>query len=122
MPSQVAADRIYATNDNRSYCKNLNIQTNFVPKGRRTQNPTKRKQEDKARQELGKARATVLEGAYGNDKNHYGLKKIKARNQITEVAWIFFGMMAANAMKVVNKIKAAKKTKKTKKKKTKSLP
>ena len=81
-----------------------------MPKGRRTQNKTKRKQEDKARQLLGKARATILEGTYGNDKNHYGLQKIKARNQITETAWIFFGMMSANAMKIVKKraVKAKK--------------
>jgi hypothetical protein len=102
-PSQIAADRIYATNENRSHCKALEIQTNFVPKGRRTQDLTKRKQEDQARQVLGKARATILEGTYGNDKNHYGLNKVKARNRLTEIAWIFFGMMAANAMKITKK-------------------
>lgn len=105
-PSQIAADKIYATNENRSHCSTLGIQTNFVPKGRRTQNLTKRKQEDTARQVLGKARATILEGAYGNDKNHYDLKKIKARNKLTEIAWIFFGMMAANAMKIIKKRKS----------------
>lgn len=101
--SQLGADKIYATNENRRHCTTLGIQTNFAPKGRRTQNPTKRKQEDQARQVIGKARSTILEGTYGNDKNHYGLQKIKARNQLTEVLWIFFGMMAANAMKIVKK-------------------
>lgn len=106
---QLAADRIYATNENRKHCSALGIQTNFAPKGRRTQNPVKRKQEDKARQVLGKARSTILEGTYGNDKNHYGLKKINARSQITEVLFIFFGMMAANAMKIAKKKKQKKK-------------
>jgi len=52
---------------------------------------------------IGKLRSTVLEGSYGNDKNHYGLRKIKARNEKTEVAWIFFGMMTANGVKVAKK-------------------
>jgi hypothetical protein len=106
--SQLGVDKIYTTNENRKHCSALGIQTNFVPKGRRTQNPVKRKQEDKARQVLEKARSTILEGTYGNDKNHYGLQKIKARNQPTEVLWIFFGMMAANAMKIA-KIKGKQK-------------
>lgn len=106
--SQLGADKIYATNENRKHCSALGIQTNFVPKGRRTQDPVKREQEDKARQVLGKARSTILEGTYGNDKNHYGLQKIKARNQLTEILWIFFGVMAANAMKIA-KIKGKQK-------------
>jgi hypothetical protein len=105
---QLGADKIYATNENRKHCTALGIQTNFVPKGRRTQDPVKRKQEDKARQVLGKARSTILEGTYGNDKNHYGLQKINARSQITEVLFIFFGMMAANAMKITKNKKKRK--------------
>ncbi|MEL7196459.1 MAG: transposase, partial [Bacteroidota bacterium] len=49
---------------------------------------------------ISKVRATQLEGSYGNDKNHYGLRKVKARNESTEVAWIFFAMMSANAVKI----------------------
>ena len=52
---------------------------------------------------IGKLRATVLEGSYGNDKNHYGLQKVKARNKKTEIAWIFFGMMTANGVKVAKR-------------------
>lgn len=65
---------------------------------------TLRQQEDQARKAIGTARATVLEGSYGNDKNHYGLRKVKARNELTEVAWIFFGMMTANAAKVAKRM------------------
>lgn len=46
---------------------------------------------------LSTVRATVLEGSFGNEKNHYLLNKLKARNQNTELVWIFFGMMTANA-------------------------
>lgn len=100
---QLGADEIYATNANRKYCSKLGIATCFKPKGRRTFNVTLRQQQDQARKAIGTARATVLEGSYGNDKNHYGLQKVKARNELTEVAWIFFGMMTANAVKITKR-------------------
>lgn len=100
---ELATDRIYATNDNRSYCSDEGIRTSFKPKGRRTADAQLRKEEDQQRAELNKARSTDLEGSYGNDKNHYGLRKIKVRNEHTEVAWIFFGMMAANPMKIARR-------------------
>lgn len=100
---QLGADAIYATNKNRAYVKALNIATCFKPKGRRTINPTIRQQEDVARKTIGSIRATVLEGSYGNDKNHYTLKKVKARTEANEKAWIFFGMMTANAVKIAKR-------------------
>jgi len=45
----------------------------------------------------------TLEGSYGNDKNHYTLRKVKARTELTEIAWIFFGMMTANAVKMAKR-------------------
>jgi len=54
---------------------------------------------------------TVLEGSFGNEKNHYLLNKIKARTQPTEVAWIFFGMLAANASIISNRIADTQKRK-----------
>lgn len=56
------------------------------------------------RSALSTIRATVLEGSFGNEKNHYLLGKIKARTQATEIAWIFFGMMTANASIISKKI------------------
>ena len=55
------------------------------------------------RQIIGKARATRLEGSFGNEKNHYLLNKIKARNEHTEVVWIFFGVLTANASIIAQK-------------------
>jgi hypothetical protein len=100
---QLGADELYATNGNRKLCTKGDISTCFKPKGRRIQDPLLRRQQDQARQAIATARATVLEGSYGNDKNHYGLHKVKARNELTEVAWIFFGMMAANAVKIAKR-------------------
>lgn len=105
---RVGADRLYATNLNRSLCSRINISTNFKAKGRPKSNAVIRKQDSQLRALIGKLRATVLEGAYGNEKNHYGLRKIKARNEKTEVAWIFFGMMTANGVKVGKKRSKAK--------------
>ena len=104
---QLGADAIYATNENRRYCKKRHIATCFKPKGRAPHDPTLRQQQSQARQTIGTIRSTVLEGAYGNEKNHYGLRKVKARTETTEIAWIFFGMMTANAVKIVKRRKAA---------------
>ncbi|MFN8258658.1 MAG: hypothetical protein U0W24_23415 [Bacteroidales bacterium] len=57
-------------------------------------------QESILRSQLGKERSTVLEGSFGNEKNHYGLSKVKARTEPTEIVWILFGIMTANAVKI----------------------
>ncbi len=106
---QFAADQIYATNENRKYCSKKEIATCFVRKGRKGENAH---QEDIMRRELGKQRGTVLEGSFGNEKNHYLLDKIKARNQKTEVLWIFFGIMTANAMLIGKRMALSKNSRK----------
>jgi IS5 family transposase len=111
--TMLAADLLYATNANRKLCTGLNIQTSFKAKGRRKQDETLRHQQDAAMKVLGIARSTILEGSYGNDKNHYGLRKIKARTELTEVAWIFFGMMTANAMKIAKRQQKSARTRPT---------
>lgn len=95
---QVAADRIYATNENRTFLKEEKIAHNFVPKGK-GDTPQKKQLRDG----LNRGRSTVLEGSFGNEKNHYGLHKIKARNQANETLWVFFGIMTANAVKMIKK-------------------
>jgi transposase, IS5 family len=90
-----SADAIYATNKNRRYAKDQHIQTNFVPKGK--ENALHVEQARQIRRILNKHRSTVLEGTFGNEKNHYLLQKSRARTRTTEVCWIFFGMMTANA-------------------------
>lgn len=105
--NMIGADNIYPTNENRKLVSRFNIGTCFKPKGRRKADPLIQKQEDKVRQAIGLARSTILEGSYGNDKNHYGLRKIKARNELTEISWIFFGMMTANAVKMAKRFAKA---------------
>ena len=60
---------------------------------------------------LGKVRSTVLEGSFGNEKNHYQMNKIKARTQNNETVWIFFSLLTCNAMQIAKRIQSAEKEK-----------
>jgi hypothetical protein len=101
-----SADAIYATNKNRTYANSQNIQTNFVPKGKQKQEHLE--QAAQMRSILNRERSTVLEGSFGNEKNHYLLQKSKARTQNTDICWIFFGMMTANISIIAWRMQAAK--------------
>ncbi len=100
-----SADQIYATNANRKYCKQNNIATNFIPKGK--QKIQHIEQAAALRKTLNIARGTILEGSFGNEKNHYFLQKIPARNEITETCWIFFGIFTSNAVRMAERIAIA---------------
>jgi hypothetical protein len=103
--THISADQIYATNANRSYCKKQGIITNFIPKGKQKIHHIA--QATVLRKALNIARGTILEGSFGNEKNHYSLQKIPARNQLTETCWIFFGVMTSNVVKIAKRITAA---------------
>lgn len=105
--SQTSADRIYATNENRRFCAKHNIFHNFEPKGRRPQDQQWTKEQQRLKDILNKDRATRLEGSFGNHKNHYGLGKVKARNEANERAWIYFGVFTANAVQIAKQRKMA---------------
>jgi len=94
---QVGVDAIYGTNSNRTFMKAKKIFHSLVRKGRASKYE---KQEKLLRSHLGKERSTLLEGSFGNEKNHYGLNKVKARTEPTEIIWILFGIMTANAVKI----------------------
>jgi hypothetical protein len=99
--NQLGADAIYATNENRRYCHKLGIATSFVAKGKEGKLSDQKKA---MRSALSGIRGTVLEGSFGNEKNHYLLNKVKAKTKPTEIAWIFFGMLTANASIISNRI------------------
>lgn len=102
----LGADKIYGTRANRKWCKQEGITTNFVPLGRPKQQ-SKLSAVVVARKVLNKERSTVLEGAFGNQKLHYGLSRIRAKTEATEILWIAFGVWTAAAMKVA-KVQQAK--------------
>lgn len=91
------ADAIYATNKNRIFATNQQIRTDFKPKGK----PSKhRKQQVQLAKIITKERATRLEGSFGKEKEHYHLKKIKAKTKANEILWIFFGIHTANCLEI----------------------
>ncbi len=99
--SQYSGDKLYANNDNRKFATKRGISTSFVRKGRASKDE---EQKSILRIALNKARSTKLEGSFGNEKNHYGLRKVKARTKETEIAWIFFGIHTANAVKISKRL------------------
>lgn len=95
------ADAIYATNANRRFASSQNIKTDFKPKGPRRKD---RKIQDQLKSLIQKERATRLEGSFGKDKEHYHLRKIKARTKANEILWIFFGIHTSNALEIGRKM------------------
>jgi hypothetical protein len=98
--THVAADAIYATNENRKYTSTRAMTTSFNRKGKAGKNEDQRL---KMQHALSSHRATRMEGSFGNEKNAYGLIRIRARSEPTEVLWIYFGVHMANVSKMVSK-------------------
>jgi len=99
--THISADDIYATNVNRKYCTGDKITTNFKRKGRAGKHEDHRQIIAK---ELRKQRATRMEGSFGTEKQHYSLDKIKARIELNEILWIFFGVHTANAVRIAKRL------------------
>ena len=99
---KVGGDMGYAGTANRDYCKEKGIQTSFVKRGRPSSDG--KKSEDLVRQELARVRATRMEGSFGTQKEHYGLKRVKARTKLTEILYIFFGIHTANVVQLADRM------------------
>lgn len=98
---KIGGDTGYAGTANRNLCKEMGIQTSFVNRGR----PAAEKQEkDYVRQELAKVRATAMEGSFGTQKEHYAMRRIKARKKKTEILYIFFGIHTANVVHLAERL------------------
>jgi hypothetical protein len=106
--THVAADAIYANNENRKYTSTRGIVTSFNRKGKAGKNEDQRL---KMQHVLSAHRATRMEGSFGNEKNAYGLIRIRARSEPTEVLWIYFGVHMANVSKMVSKTQKVEKQK-----------
>ena len=98
---KIGGDTGYAGTANRNLCKEMGIQTSFVNRGR----PAAEKQEkDYIRQELARVRATAMEGSFGTQKEHYAMRRIKARKKKTEILDIFFGIHTANVVHLAERL------------------
>jgi len=99
--THISADDIYATNANRKYCTAAHIITNFKRKGRAGKHEQHRQIISR---ELRKERTVRMEGSFGTEKEHYGLQRIKARTELNEILWIFFGVHTANAVRIAKRL------------------
>ncbi len=93
----VGADGIYANNYNRKYVTKYKIKTDFKRKGPPS---IHKKHFDQLSKMITRQRASALEGSFGTDKEHFLLNRIKARSELTERLWIFFGIHTSNALKI----------------------
>ena len=82
--------------------KENGIQTSFVKRGRPFSEDKKGK--DLVRKELARVRATAMEGSFGTQKEHYDLRRVKARTKLTEILYIFFGIHTANVVQLADRI------------------
>ena len=98
---KIGGDTSYAGNANRDLCSKNGIQTSFVQKGKRAK---EQREKDFVRQELARVRATAMEGSFGTQKEHYSLRRVKARKKETEILYIFFGIHTANVVKLAEKL------------------
>ena len=105
---KIGGDTGYAGASNRDLCKELGIQTSFVKRGRPS---TERKEKDFVRQELTRVRATAMEGSFGTQKEHYAMRRIKARKKKTEILYIFFGIHTANIVHLAERVAEQQETK-----------
>ena len=110
---RIGMDTIYANNENRRYCTEKGITTNFVRKGPRPKDESA--EVSTARRIIGNLRATVMEGSFGNQKQHYSVGRIAARNRHSETLLLFFGIHMANAATLAARKLAAELKEKEKK-------
>lgn len=94
-PELILADKIYATNENRTWCKNNNIRLSATPKGK----PPKLSAYQKAKRKKEYGRRNQIEGKIGQVKQGYGLNQIKAKLKNTSETWIGLTLFVANIMK-----------------------
>jgi len=78
------ADKLYATNANRKWCKEKGIRLTATPKAKRKKRTPYQKR--KERNEY--ARRNHIEGRIGNAKQAYNLNQIKAKLKQTSETWI----------------------------------
>ena len=102
--TKLGGDCSYSGNDNRTFCSDENIVTSFVQKGKKREASAS---VSLVRKELARVRATAMEGSFGTQKEHYGLKRINGRIKRTEILIIFFGIHIANVVQLARRIAKA---------------
>ena len=95
-PELIQADKIYATNENRNWCKEKGIRLTANPKGK----PKKKSAYQKAKTKKEYAERNAIEGRIGNAKQVYSLNEIKAKLKSTSQTWIAATIFVMNVSKM----------------------
>jgi hypothetical protein len=91
-PALIQADKKYATNANRSWCKKHEIRLTATPKSR----PPKKTARQKRKERTEYAERNAIEGRIGNFKQTYSLNQIKAKLRTTSETWIGLTLFVMN--------------------------
>ena len=91
-PELIQADKIYATNDNRTWCRQRDIRLTATPKGHSVKKTARQKSKEK--KEYGER--NHIEGRIGNAKQAFSLNQIKAKLKNTSEAWIAITIFVMN--------------------------
>jgi IS5 family transposase len=104
-PAVVLVDRIYLTRENRRFLKEKGIRHTGIVLGR----PAQEMPDERRRRRQERAMRNHIEGKFGQGKNAYGLREIRARRQDTSESWIgaiFFVMNLVKLVKVMGLVAA----------------
>jgi len=101
-PELIQADKIYATNENRKWCKENGIRITATPKGK----PTKKTARQKAKERKEYGERNQIEGRIGNAKQSYSLNQIKAKLKDTSQTWIAATLFVMNLSKFAQNLNA----------------
>jgi IS5 family transposase len=97
-PELIQADKIYATNENRIWCKERNIRLTATPKGR----PAKKTAAQIRKEKKEYAERNHIEGRIGNAKQSFSLNQIKAKLKETSSTWIAVTIFVMNLSRFAN--------------------
>lgn len=95
-PELIQADKIYATNQNRKWCKQNNIRLTAKPKGKPIEKTYREKKKEK--QEFNER--NHIEGKFGQAKQGYRLNEVKAKLKNTSESWIGVIIFVLNVIKL----------------------
>jgi hypothetical protein len=97
-PSEVLADKIYCTRENRKLLKGKGIKLRAKPLGRPSLSEAV---EDHVRP----GERNPIEGVFGQGKTAYGMNRIKARLASTSGSWIAAILMVINLVKITGLVR-----------------
>jgi len=95
-PELIQADKIYATNENRKWCKKNNIRLTAKPKGKPIEKTYREKKKEK--QEFNER--NHIEGKFGQAKQGYMLNEVRAKLKDTSESWIGVIIFVLNIIKL----------------------